>query len=328
MPTCNSSSPRPTASPRIAAFAFAIAILASFPATSTATLGSKLPPQGMYEGCSLGATGDECVERLASIRAAGFRYVLNYSAWYGSPAEVLRYADAAAALGLQLIWPLNNPAWRNLGNLSATYSSLAEHHSNFSNPEFISLAIELVANHPATWGFYIGDELPATEASRVRELSTTVRLLAPHKPQLYVARPGIDQLRPFAGLADVAGANAYPIGSGDPLVRQAAQSAHVVTSAAGAQTAMVLQAFSWSQYAPSDFAPRYPSQRSLREMRDAAIDHAHPTMILWYSYQDILRSDRPEDHWRNLVRAALTPLPDLQHNSGQNDQGGGDDGAR
>jgi hypothetical protein len=265
----------------------------------------------MYESCAPGVAGDACIERLAAIRAAGFRFVLNYASWYGSPAEVLRYADAAAGLGLRLIWPLNNPAWRGLGDLDSTYPELSQGIPPQSNLEFTSLAVGLVASHPATWGFYIGDELPATEAGRVRRLSDAVHSVAPQRPQLYVARPGAARLQPFARLADIAGADAYPIGSGDPPVAQAAQSAQKVTAAAGVQTAMVLQAFSWSQYLPEPLLPQYPSRRSLEAMRNAAIRHAHPTMILWYSYQDILRSDRPHRRWCELTRAAFSPLEGL-----------------
>ena len=266
----------------------------------------RVPPQGLYEGCPPSA-GDACGARLAAIAAAGFRYVLNYSAWYGSPAEVLRYADTAAMLGLQLIWPLNHPAWRDIGTLPATYSSFAEGGSELSNWEFASQAVGLVASHPATWGFYIGDEAPRWEADRVAALSAAVRRLAPDKPQLYIARPGAARLLPFAPLVDVAGVDTYPVGSSDPAVGQAARTARAVTAEAGVGTAMVLQAFAWSQYRPAP-VPLYPAEERLRAMRDAAIRHARPSLILWYSYQDIMRSDHPRRRWSELVRGAFAPL--------------------
>lgn len=298
-----------------------------------------LPPQGIYEGCAP-AAGAACVERLARIWSAGFRYVLNYSAWYGSPAQVQAYADAAAALGLQLIWPLNHPAWRGLGGLGATYSTFAgaggapagalgaaaaspvPGHAGAPTPtdaELLARAVSFVAGHPATWGFYIGDELPAAEAGRVLALSATVRALAPEERQLYVSRPGSGRLEPFARIADFAGADTYPIGSADPPVARTARSARAAASIAGARTAMVLQAFSWSQYAPGARPALYPTAADLRAMRDAAIRHAHPSLILWYSYQDILRSDEPRRRWRDLVRAAFAPGPptDAAHRSEQ-----------
>lgn len=291
---------------------------------------ASLPPQGLYEGCAPGTELDACVAHLETIRAVGFRYVLNYSAWYGTPVDVLRYADAAVELGLKLIWPLNHPAWRGLDSLSSTYPSLLrtgralagwrplhrvsrDRSADPASAESAARAVGLVANHPATWGFYIGDELPTSEAGRVRRLSVAVRTIAPAKPQLYVARPGVDRLQPFARIADVAGADTYPIGSGDPPVTDVARSVRAAGAAAGVRTAMVLQAFSWSQYRPDPpssnrAALPYPSKPTLRAMRDAAIRNANPMMILWYSYQDILRSDDPRKRWRDLTHAALAPL--------------------
>lgn len=274
-------------------------------ASSPATFGAAdaLPPQGLYEGCAPQA-GTICIARLATIQAAGFELVLNYSSWYGTPAEVLRYADAVALLGLRLIWPLNHPAWRGLGDLAQTYPDLSEGSAG-PHGGLPADAIRLVAGHSATWGFYVGDEAPVAEAGRIGALSDAVRELTPGKPQLYVARPGAARLEPFAPFVDVAGVDTYPIGSGDPPVRQAARTAQAVASEAGARTAVVLQAFSWSQYRAGASSP-YPDQRGMRAMRDAAIRHADPALILWYSYQDILRSDRPRQRWCALTRAALS----------------------
>ena len=280
-------------------------------AAAAPTAGDGLPPQGLYEGCAPVTELDVCIAHLTAIRRAGFRYVLDYSAWYGSPDDVLRYADAAAALGLKLIWPLNGPAWRGLDGLAATYPALAAGLGPAAAPPapaddalLAAQAIGLVAHHPATWGFYVGDELPASEAERVRALSAAVRRVAPSVPLLYIARPGVRRLAPFARFADVVGSDPYPIGSGDPTVGSASRSAHVAAAAIGARTAMVLQAFSWSQYREAPSAA-YPSAGALRAMRDAAIRHAHPALILWYSYQDILRSDHPRRRWRALTKAAF-----------------------
>ena len=43
-------------------------------------------------------------------------------------------------------------------------------------------------------------------------------------------------------------------------------------------------------------------------MRDLSIHHAKPSLILWYSYYDIMRSDDPERHWADLVAGAFAPL--------------------
>ena len=268
---------------------------------------STLPPQGLYEGCAPGAALDSCIANLKQMRAAGFRYVLNYSAWYGSPDQVLHYADAAQALGMKVIWPLNHPAWRSASGLSQNYPTLVKGQGDLSNPAFIAFAINLVKNHPATWGFYTGDEVPPNQAWQVAALSKVVRNLAPGKPQLYVARPGARLLKPFIGFSNFAGADVYPIGYGDPHTRVSAARTSALTAGSGTQPVMVLQAFSWSQYLPS-LPPAYPTRRQTLAMRNAAIRFARPRMILWYSFQDIQRSDAPQLHWDALVKGAFAPL--------------------
>jgi plasmid stabilization system protein ParE len=44
-------------------------------------------------------------------------------------------------------------------------------------------------------------------------------------------------------------------------------------------------------------------------MRDLALEHARPSLILWYSYFDIARSSDPDRHWADLVAGAFAPLP-------------------
>jgi hypothetical protein len=289
-----------------------IACLALFGATGGAGNAAArshpvLPPQGLYEGCAPGTALDTCIDRLAQIRAAGFHYVLNYSAWYGSPGEVSAYADAAQSLGVKLIWPLNHVAWHSPVALDQTYSSLAEGQGPLTNPQFISFAIGLVRDHPATWGFYIGDEVVPEQAAAVEALSMTVRTLAPHKPQLYVARPGALALKPFLGIPDIVGVDVYPIGSSDPPVWRAAHQTQILATRAGEGMAVVLQAFSWSQYDAARFAPAFPTRAQMRRMRDSALRSSHPQMILWYSFQDIQRSDSPTGHWKDLAWAAFSP---------------------
>ncbi|HEY8814177.1 MAG TPA: hypothetical protein VIP57_03630 [Candidatus Dormibacteraeota bacterium] len=42
-------------------------------------------------------------------------------------------------------------------------------------------------------------------------------------------------------------------------------------------------------------------------MRNAAMRNVDPAMILWYSYQDILRSEDPGTRWRVFTSAAFAP---------------------
>lgn len=261
-------------------------------------------PQGIYEGCPPGADLGRCTTRLKRIAAPGFRYVLNYSSWYGSSDDVLAYADGAEAAGVQLIWPLNHEAWLGEGELTETYEQLARDCACDKRREFIKFAVRLVAEHPATWGFYVGDEVPPSDAREVESLSDRVRRSAPDSPQLYIARPRRAKLKPFRSFVEVAGADSYPIGSTDPPVADTAAVVSALTKSAGIESAIVLQAFSWSDYG-SPKPPRYPNERKMRAMKKAAISAGDPDLILWYSYQDVRRAPDPGRRWRALKRAAF-----------------------
>lgn len=261
------------------------------------------PPQGVYEGCAPGDGLRRCKVRLKRIAGAGFTYVLNYSIWYGTAQEVRRYASAAGAAGARLIWPLNHPAWTGGGSLPATYERLARSCECRGNRGFRAYAVTLAKRHPATWGFYVGDEELPELAPKVGRLSRAVRRLAPGASQLYIARPGTALLEPFLPFVDIGGADSYPIGYADPPVAQTAAETRTVTEAAGVSTAMVLQAFSWSEYEPA-VAPHFPSEDEMRAMKHDAIAFGDPDLILWYSYQDITGSAHPSFNWRALRRAA------------------------
>jgi hypothetical protein len=247
------------------------------------------------------------------MQRAGFRRVLNYSSWYSSSQNIVEYADAAQELDMKLIWPLNHEAWRNPSGLAQTYSQLGKEWGNPANDEFITKAIDLVKDHPATWGFYIGDEVPRQELNQVENLSSTVRSLAPSSQQLYIGRPGARALKPFVDTASTIGADVYPVGSKDPLVWKVARRTQQVADKNNKRVAMVLQAFSWSQY-DSERSSAFPTFSQMRKMRNAALRFSDPQMILWYSYQDIQRSQAPVRHWNSLAKAAFSPFKQDQNN--------------
>lgn len=292
-------------------------------ATATAAAGTaqaSLPPQGLYEGCAPKSATMNCGQRLQNMGGAGFKYVLNYSAWYGSAAEVRNYADQAAAAGMQVIWPLNHTAWRNGAELADIYPGLAADCGCTSNDDFRDYAVNLVKDHPATWGFYVGDEqLPTAEnVAKIKALSDQVKSIAPDKPTLFVTLPRTNleaHLAPFLSAADVGGTDYYPVGLEADLSRFAgvASENRRVTRAHGKSPAMVLQAFSWQQYYPSTYPnARFPTRSEMQQMRDLAITHGQPSMVLWYAYHDVLESSDPAGNWANLKAAAFAPHIQVQ----------------
>jgi hypothetical protein len=276
---------------------------------------AALPPQGLYEECAP-SSRQQCAGELQQIGSAGFRLALNYTAWYGRAADLQAYASDAQAAGVKLIWPLNYAAWRDPGSAStlvAEYPGLAADCGCQDNASFVRYAIGLVRSFPATWGYYVGDELNPSTAPQVAELAGQVRALDAGHQLLYVGQsfpsvPG--NLQPFLTSTVVIGADVYPVGEGMPVsvVGNVAAALSNLAGGSNARPAMELQAFSWSEYPTEINAvdPRWPTETEMRAMRNYAL-LANPSMILWYNLSDIQRSDAAAQHWRDLVAAAFAP---------------------
>jgi hypothetical protein len=302
---------------RLCAPALAIAFVAATPGTAAAMDPQTLPPQGVYEQCGPAISGEAaCLSRLDQIRAAGFDAVLNYTLWYASADQVKRYIDHAQAIGMKVIIPLNYKAWRDgVTSLKQTYGYLAPSCGCSDNAGFTSYAIGLVKDRPGTWGYYIGDENDADSSGMVRALGDRVKALDPARPHLYIAfanqAQSTSNLAPYASAADLVGVDYYPIGTPDTPsgLSSIAAGAQGLADNAGKQSAVVLQAFSWDQYPHSgDTAPRWPTVDEMRKMRDVAIANSDPNLILWYSYNDVMRSDDPAGHLADLRNAAFAPI--------------------
>jgi hypothetical protein len=275
---------------------------------------AALPPQGIYEQCAPNSTTVDCGARLRTMADAGFEYVLNYTAWFGSAQQVRRYADQAQAAGIQLIWPLNDHAWRDGTDLRSHYRYLGPDCSCSNNSQFKQWALGLVKDHPATWGFYVGDELPPTaqNVAQTTALANEVKSIAPAKPTMYVTIPNngvlTSQLEPFAGVADYLGADHYPVGMDDDLdgTSRHAEDTRQVAARHGRKPMFVLQAFSWSEYDGS-FADRFPTRAEMQSMRDMAISAGDPQMMLWYAFNDVMDSSNPTGNWEAVKAAAFAP---------------------
>ena len=294
----------------------ATAVLCATPFASTA-LASGLPPQGLYEECEP-VNQAQCASELSQMGSAGFQLALNYSAWYGNAAAIQAYANEAQAAGLKIIWPLDYSAWRDPGtatSLQSTYTALAPDCGCSDNSGFLQYTINLVRNLPATWGYYIGDELDPSQASADKALASQVRSLDPSHQLLYVGMGSAattgSNLQPFESVANVVGADIYPIGGGgtDQSVAPVASAVQQLSQQNGTAPALVLQAFDWSQYPSTPSSnPTWPTESDMQAMRNEALA-INPSMILWYSIYDVLRSDNPAGHWQDLVTAAFAPEP-------------------
>jgi hypothetical protein len=245
---------------------------------------SALPPSGIYDACSLSDPKNkppaDCGQRLALLREGGFRVVLNYWTAAMSIEDNLAYANTAQSLEMKLVWNLSN--YRNVP---------------------LEQKVELVratAAHPATWGYYIGDEVRPEERWQVAQLSTAVRSLT-RKPLMFVSRPNPALMKPFRKLADYVGPDSYPVGPFDGPVCRTSRWA---SKMAPRNPVTVLQAYSWSIDYPH-FTPAWPSGAQMRGMRNAATKCGRPKLIMWFCFHCITDyHPDPDSYWRELALAA------------------------
>jgi hypothetical protein len=253
-----------------------------------------------------------CVSRLRQLRADGFTIVLNYSGLYGSSDEVRQYAAAAASLGIRLIWPLHHPALR-AGTGSQAYLQLARECGCTSTPDLVRYIVSVVKDLPATYMYYVGDEVPDAQHAGVQQVSDLIHALDPAHSRFYVGFgsdvPG-QSLSAFTDTADVLGGDSYPIDvGGDPgIVAADTRTTARAAGRAGRPYAMVLQAFCFCQEGHA--GARYPTRADYRDMLGAALSAGRPSFVLWWAYYRLLQSDDPTARVTDLVSAVFgSPWP-------------------
>lgn len=305
-------------------------IVSLFPACSLAGQQSPTPKiptllpkiQGLYESCSP-SRGANCLDRLEQMASAGFTLVVNYDQLYGSAKQQLAYARQADSLGMKVIWGMSDPAFWNGTDLLSYYGDLAATCACSDNNGFIQYVVSLVKKLPATWGYYVGDEVKRQEHDKMQAFADLIKQLDPSHPRLFVSGEDTStmgsNLLPFVDTAEVIGGDVYPVDTSEPItaVGKIARSIQSIADRYSKQSMLVLQAFSWAEYphtawvcSPFPGCARFPTENEMRQMRDLAISDSHPQLILWYSYFDILNSDNPAAHFADLVNAAsanLTP---------------------
>ncbi len=251
-----------------------------------------LPEQGMYDYCDIAS--EEGLRHLDELGAAGFQLVLPYTSGssHNTQAEYRAYLERAEQNGIRVIWDFNE--------LVGSADGVAE----------ATAVVRMVKDHPATWGYYVGDEEEPERADAVRELSAAVRAADPDHPRMYVANYEVAALRPFADCAEYVGLDVYPIGQSADSTEMVAEVGTVgrnlqtFGAESGKRTVLVLQGFNWAddRNAPAWHHLRSPTGTEMRQMRDLALQ-SEPDIILWFSYPHA-KKNRTEDFWTQLVWAA------------------------
>jgi hypothetical protein len=244
---------------------------------------ASMPVSGIYDACSYSEPKTskplpDCDDRLVALSQGGFQVVLNYWSAAMTVDENLKYADQAQSVGMRVIW--------NLGSNVLTFDQKLE-------------LVRATSSHPATWGYYIGDEVRPEDRGQVAQLSGAVRSIT-RKPLMFVSRPNPTLMKPFRKLADFIGPDSYPYGPFDPPTCQTSRWSSQMTR----NQVMVLQAYSWSIDFP-DRSPEWPNAGQMRQMRKQATRCGNPKLLMWFCFHCITDyHPNPDAYWRDVAWAA------------------------
>jgi hypothetical protein len=305
----------------------------------------QLPTQGVYEWCNPATSADGCVHRLQLISQAGFRVVANDLVFQDLTEERIRaYAQAAAAAGVRVIWPLHTLPFRDAdphaNNLLATYPDLAARCGCSDNQGLFAYLIGVLRGLPNTWGYYLVDEPAPSTHSALIDWVARIKALDPDHPRIImgcgICEGGPDKnVAWFADLDVTLGTDAYPVFGGAPdpshsytSVAQNVSALDRIARGAGRPQVIALQSWSWgdsefdSQAAGVDPASmRYPTREEIEAQRNAAIQNAHPDLILWFTLTQVIgwepgqrpwywaEPSDPAHRWSNLIDGAFAPPP-------------------
>lgn len=274
---------------------------------------------GVYESVLL--SDPRAILRMQDIAAHGFDLVLLYDSNSGHLRDLQAYLAACAAAGVQLIFALCHPVFYNGGDVASVYPAMYADLGVASTADYITKMVAAIGASPGLWGWYIGDEPDpayhaaiAANAALLQSLDARPRLIMcggiPAPATGYTAL-----FQTWADCCDVLGCDFYAYQYPDARyaigqTQGVAALLATVTTTAGIQATMTLQAFPWSDY-PGHGAGGLPDAATLDQQRALALQGlgATPPLLLWYSYFDIAQQPNASAYLATLQLAASGGLP-------------------
>jgi hypothetical protein len=271
--------------------------------------------EGIFENCSLDTAMPLCTQRLATMHAGGIEVVV-VPGWGASLTSLMQYAATAHALGMSVMWELSNPGW---WQEPSTSTEMAGYFPAFAagcgcnqNGPLLSYLIGWLGGLPGTYGYYAADDsmLSAGDRPGVAAYVSQIKQRDPSHTVL-IGSFGLGESQEYEGIADMIGTEIYPVTTTSlvPLnahrgawdsVGQTASRAQQAAARAHKQSAFILQAFTWGDNiadgtavgacSPGESnlacyaALQYPSPAAQLELRNEILLHAHPKLILWWSF--------------------------------------------
>lgn len=290
---------------------FAAALLGA-----TAAGASAAPPaQGVFENCPLDTNMSLCVQRLQTMHAGGVDVVV-IGIGETKPDYLAFYAAVAHGLGMSVMWETSNQGW---WRSPPTGTDMAGYFGGFAaacgcnqNGALLDYMIHYLGGLPGTYGYYAADDTMVQPGDGAAVASYTAQIKRDDPGHtVMIGSADASQTGSYQHAADVIGAEVYPVTDSSLLpvsrnqdmwgnVAQTAIDTQASANRAGKASAFILQAFTWGDnvwdgqaigvcsaqdsQASCYAKAQYPAPAAQLELRNQVLAHAHPKLILWWSF--------------------------------------------
>jgi hypothetical protein len=319
--------------------------------SAPSALAADPPLEGIFESCSITTMPVTCLDRLNTIQEGGFKVVVVELP--DTPLAAATYAAAANALGMKVMWETSDESWwsnrPDLTPVASTFGQWAAACGCTDTSALLSFIIGDLAQLPGTYGYYGADDSMIAPGDRagVAAYVAAIKRADPTHPVM-IGSADSSMTHAYEPVADMVAPELYPVTT-DSLVpvsahsdtwdawAQEASDAQRAADVAHHQSAFILQAFTWGDNIDDGVAIgacspsmdkyacnarlQYPSEQAQLELRNEVLLHAHPALILWWSFQgtdgqagDDTYSIYPTGataaaRWTGLTAAINAPLP-------------------
>jgi len=251
--------------------------------------------------------------------------------------SIASYATYAQSVGMSVMWEINDPgfwggAW-NGSSAAADWAGFSSACGCTATGQVLDYMIRWLAALPATYGYYAADDWTLT-AGQVAGLTQYVSEIRSDDPT-HMVMVGSTQAQGTTYYATGAtiGNEIYPETTSNLMpygrnlatwqsVQQSVEQDARAAKAHGEASAFLLQSFTFgdniwdgeavgactAQMTQQQCASRldFPSPAVQLELRNQVLEHADPTLILWFNFQETYGQG---GRWAGLTRVINAPYP-------------------
>ena len=304
--------------------------------TKTAHIAGTLPAEGIFDNCGISANLTTCEQDLLNMHQAGFQVAVVGFQW-DSLSDLSAYAAYAQSIGMSVMWAINDPgfwggAWIG-SSAAADWGAFSSACGCTDTTQVLDYMIQWLGALPATYGYYAADDevISPVERGGLTQYVNEIKALDP--AAMVMIGSAVSQGTSYASTGATLGTEIYPETTGNLMpagknastwdgIQQSVSQDQRAANQYGTPSAFILQAFTFGDNltdgedvgvcnagmssAQCAGLLSYPSASTQLQLRNEVLEHAHPKLILWYTFSE---SYGQGDRWSGLSNAVEAPYP-------------------